>query len=253
MSGRLVLSPHPDDAVWSIGGCIARWRRAGEPVTVLTVFDGPPNGPIAGLPSDMASGTAEGAAGVTTEDWRRVAEPAVRREEDRRALAAIDAGGVSVGLPDAALRTSDNEPRYSRVLSLFGRPHPDDHTLPAAIAAAIHAHLAPGDALYAPLAAGNHIDHRLVRAAVESDPTLRARTTWYEDVPYKLAPRDTAGLHPRYEPIDPADLEAWIAAAVHYESQAEAVLGGTRELRAHLTGRVEPHGGAIRLWSAPAA
>ncbi|HEX6358695.1 PIG-L family deacetylase [Actinophytocola sp.] len=226
MTARLVVSPHPDDAVWSLGGCLARWRHAGDPVTVLTVFDGPPSGPVAG--------------------WRQVAEPAVRHEENRRALTTVDVLGASVGLPDAALRTGDRGPRYPRLLSLFTRPNPDDAALPGAIAATIRAHLAPGAALYAPLAAGNHVDHQLVRAAVETDPVLRARATWYEDIPYRLGPRDTTGLHPRHEPVD---LSAWLTAAACYESQADALLGGVPQLRATLTERAADHGGAVRLWT----
>lgn len=34
----LVLSPHLDDAILSLGGSIAAWTHAGASVTILTVF-----------------------------------------------------------------------------------------------------------------------------------------------------------------------------------------------------------------------
>ena len=230
---RLVVSPHPDDAVWSVGGCLARWRHEGCRVTVLTVFDG--------VPDDCAPAGA----------WRHIADPASRAEENRRALGILGVHGESVGLPDAALRGRDGTPAYPAPPSLFGPPHPDDGPLVPRIAAAIVARTGPRTALYAPLAAGDHVDHHLVRVAVEA---LGRPAAWFEDFPYRLAARHVAGLRPRYEPVE---LAAWIAAARCYASQAAALLQSPDRLIRALRSRAEAHGRAARLpvatrlWCAP--
>ncbi|WP_380284979.1 PIG-L deacetylase family protein [Kitasatospora purpeofusca] len=236
--GHLVVSPHPDDAVWSLGGRIARWTAAGLPVTVVTVFDG----------ADAAD-AAEGADGQDGPDgpdgpdgWRRIAEPAVRRREDRAALAALGVTRVSLALPDAALRTTAGRPRYRAVPRLFGRPHPDDAALPAAVAGALRPWCPPGTRLHAPLAAGRHVDHALVRAAVEE--LAAPGTAWYEDFPYPLRQRDHAGLVARCDPLTPADLDRWLAGAEHYAGQAVALFGGPGPLRDALLARARAHGAA---------
>ncbi|WP_181807614.1 PIG-L family deacetylase [Streptomyces shenzhenensis] len=53
---QLVVSPHPDDAVWSLGGRLAHWVEQGVPVTVVTIFDGPE--PEAGPAVEPASESA---------------------------------------------------------------------------------------------------------------------------------------------------------------------------------------------------
>jgi LmbE family N-acetylglucosaminyl deacetylase len=232
---RLVLSPHPDDAVWSVGGCLAEWAARGDRVVVLTAFDGdPPPGPA-------------------PVGWRAVADPAVRRAEDARARGCLGVAGVSLGLSDAALRRSGGRPSYPSRLSLFGPPADADEDLLAPIAAAAHDlldRLGAGTRLYAPLAAGRHVDHQLARAAV-ADDVPPATITWYEDFPYRLARRDVVGLRPQYEPVRLGD---WLAAAACYPSQAGALLGGVEPLARALCERAVAHGGAAgreyatRLW-----
>ncbi|MET9401507.1 PIG-L family deacetylase [Kitasatospora sp. NPDC002965] len=247
---HVVVSPHPDDAVWSLGGRLARWTALGAEVTVVTVFD-----------------TADGAAGHTADtspghraahrpdDWRRIAEPATRRREDRAALAALGVTRVSLGLTDAALRTSAGRPRYTAAPRVLGRPHPDDGPLPDTIAEALRPWCSPGTRLHAPLAAGRHVDHALVRAAAER--LAVPGTAWYEDFPYPLRRRDHDGLVARCEPLTPADLERWLAGAEHYTSQALALFGGPGRLREALGARARGHGAAAghpyadRYWQRP--
>ncbi len=98
LDGRLVVvSPHPDDAVLSLGAALAHAARAGASVEVLTVFAGDPE-------SEVAAGSWDSASGFRTqgEAARR------RREEDRRACAR--AGAIARWLP-----FSDNQ--YEREIS----------------------------------------------------------------------------------------------------------------------------------------
>lgn len=193
------LSPHPDDAVWSCGGELLRLVRAGEHPLVITVFDGDATYP-------------------SSRSWRRVASPLLRRRENQRALAAIGAEGLSLGLIDAALRRSGSSYSYADVQALFGPLAPADEPLCSLLAAELTEVLAPNDLLYVPLSGPRaHVDHRIVRLAVER---LCGRTArYYNEFPYALeascARTDASGV---------AD-EGWLAAAGLYRSQVFALYG----------------------------
>ncbi|GFH38240.1 PIG-L deacetylase family protein [Streptomyces pacificus] len=266
---QVVVSPHPDDAVWSLGGRLAHWVARGVPVTVVTVFDGaqPVSEPVSASVSASAAGSASDtgacrphdrlppahplpsrripASGSSPPDdpdaWRHVARPAIRRREDRAALGELGVGHVSLGFADAALRTSDGRYRYRSAPRLFAARHPDDHGLPGAIRDALRPLCPPGTRVHGPLAAGRHVDHVVSRAAVER--LAAPGTAWYEDFPYPLRRRDHDGLAPSCHPLADAEVERWLAAALHYASQAEALFGGGDGLRRALLARARAHGG----------
>ncbi|QUX26936.1 PIG-L family deacetylase [Nocardiopsis akebiae] len=221
---HLVLSPHPDDAVWSLGARIARWRREGARVLVLTVFDGPDPDPVPGGASRALS-----------------APPSARRAEDRAALSLLGLAPHSLGLADAAARRSDGVPRYPSVTRLFSTPHPDDAALVDRIAEAIARHRDGGTLVHAPLAAGDHVDHRLTRAAVERAGV--GAPAWYEDFPYTVRARHRQGLARRASALTEADTEVWLEAARCYTSQARSLFGGTDALTAALRERARPREG----------
>jgi LmbE family N-acetylglucosaminyl deacetylase len=82
----VVVSPHLDDAALSLGAAIANASAGGAAVTVLTVFAGDPDATVAAGPYDRSCGYA------TAGEAARA-----RREEDRRACAAL--GAIPVWLP----------------------------------------------------------------------------------------------------------------------------------------------------------
>lgn len=87
LQGRVVvISPHLDDAVLSLGGTIAGAARRGAQVEVLTVFAGDPA-------SDAPAGRWDAAAGFLTEGEAAAA----RRHEDRQACDIL--GAEPVWLP----------------------------------------------------------------------------------------------------------------------------------------------------------
>lgn len=226
---HLVLSPHPDDAAWSVGGRLAHWRLGGQRCAVVTIFDG----------------DAPAAEDLLSDRWRSIAEPPLRRREDLAALHRLDCNRVSLGLPDAALRTSGEGasvcPRYRSVRRLFGTIHPDDETLTEGLRQKLAPLVAMADQVHVPLAAGRHVDHRLVRIAVT--PLLQAeQTRWYEDFPYPLDPRDHKSLRPVVHPLGTTDMESWAEAAAEHESQAKVLLGNTSRLRRMLRARAAEHG-----------
>ncbi|HLR96568.1 MAG TPA: PIG-L family deacetylase [Jiangellaceae bacterium] len=227
---HLVLSPHPDDAVWSLGARIARWRRQGNWVVVLTVFDGP------------------GTDSVVGRDVRALSTPpSTRRAEDHAALSLLGVTLHSLGLPDAATRHSDGAPRYPSVTRLFATPHPDDVALMDRIAEAVGIRRGGGTVVHTPLAAGGHVDHRLTRAAARRTSTRALE--WYEDFPYTVRARHHQGLVRRSSALAETDVDVWLDAARCYVSQARSLFGGTDALTAALRARARPREGddPIRL------
>ena len=81
-----ILSPHLDDAVYSLGAAIREGVRAGAHITVVTVFAGNPSSrrPASAWDRRFGFGSAGEAARV-------------RREEDRRACALL--GATPIWLP----------------------------------------------------------------------------------------------------------------------------------------------------------
>jgi LmbE family N-acetylglucosaminyl deacetylase len=223
-SRHIYLSPHLDDVVLSCGGAIYRQTRRGEPVAVITIFAGSPE-PPAPLPSFARS---------LHQRWQHSAPPgidfsdppAVRREEDRRAFAAIspDIQVIHLTLPDCIYRLgrTAQQPLYNSVEALFGAIHSDD---PAPLALT-GIPPPPADAiLYVPLGAGSHVDHQIVRQAVGRWQADQAQLCYYEDYPYAANPEAVAktltrgAWEPTTIPLDDDALNAKIRAIAEHASQ----------------------------------
>ncbi|KVL28705.1 PIG-L family deacetylase [Burkholderia sp. MSMB1835] len=149
----LVVSPHLDDAVFSCGQLLAQAPGS----IVVTVFAGiPPRGTPA-PPWDRRAGFRDADEAVRA-----------RRDEDRRALALLDARPVWLDFLD----------------DQYGMPTTAT-AIAARVAATIDAH--PGFGVLAP-AGLFHRDHLQVQEAMlsllrEADPARVWR--FYEDVPYR--------------------------------------------------------------------
>ncbi|MCG0287981.1 PIG-L family deacetylase [Streptomyces sp. PSAA01] len=186
---RVVVSPHPDDAVWSCGGMFGAWAAGPGALTVVTVFDG---GPAA----------------------------AVRRAEDAAALAAWPVRAVGLGFPDAAHRGD----RYPGPLSRRRAVHPDDAELAEAVAAALAPYPREGDLLLLPLAGRTHVDHVIARAAAERAAAGTAvQVAYYAEFPYRPPPAGGPGMEITEHR---ADFSAWLRGALAYRSQVTQMFGG---------------------------
>ncbi|MER7481291.1 PIG-L family deacetylase [Streptomyces sp. NPDC126510] len=200
---RLVLAPHPDDAVWSCGGMLRQWCREGD-LTVVTVFDG--DGPDVHRPG---SG------------------PAVRRAEDAAALARWPLRVLGLGLPEATLRYDGaGRALYAGPLALRRAPHPADAELTTRLAELLRPLIAYQDELLLPLAVRTHADHLLVREAAElalapGPGAVRPRVRYYREFPY--APPPPAGGY--REHAEPADFTDWLRGSLVYESQVRGMFG----------------------------
>lgn len=144
-----------------------------------------------------------------------------RRGEDEFAGGHVGAWVLHFkDFPDCIYRRGkDGQPLYP--LEVFAEPHPDEVDLPARMTAALEKLLNPEDVVVCPLAIGRHVDHRIVREAVES---LRRPLLYYADVPYVLdhpeeLPEATREMEPELHPISENGLAAWVRGISAYKSQ----------------------------------
>lgn len=162
----IVVSPHLDDAVYSLAGTILAEQEAGRRVLVVTVFGhGRDRAPRGDGPYD---------------------DYATREQEDRDAMQALDVDYVWLNLPELIFRRPSLRERIAELV-----PHAslrDHRALVAtedALVDLVEAHATEVARIYLPLGIGAHPDHRLVFEAGRhalADRELR----YYEDVPYAL-------------------------------------------------------------------
>ena len=260
----LFLSPHLDDAVLSCGGHIHRRSAAGERVTVVTVFAGAPTGAPTALAAELHA------------LWGLPADPreatAARRAEDDAALHVLGAAKVHWDLVDAVYRvaptpgasTGTTYPTaiYPSLRSLYapGSVATSEPALLEQIADRLRA-LPPASRLFAPLGVGRHVDHVLVRAAVDRAFPGDERLRFYEELPYAkrllavLRARGAAAPGRRWREeivaLGPADLEAKCRGIACYASQLGPVYRDEEDLRRQV--RRALRRGGERVWhQAPA-
>jgi len=163
----VVVSPHLDDAVLSLGGLIAREVADGRKVTIVSCYTAGP--PLGQIPPE-----------------RRVfGDYSVRRAEDERALARLGAAHRWLDLHERIWR----DPPPEKTLHVFHTPPKmDDFRELRAVRDAIGGLIESGAEVLAPLAIGHHVDHTEVALAALREVLVRGafdRVRFYED-PYAL-------------------------------------------------------------------
>ena len=157
MTGVVVVSPHLDDAIMSIGGLIIRMARAGQLVRILTVFAGLPAWVGPPSPWDAQRGLTI-AADVF----------AARAAEDVGAAARLGVDGIRLPFLDAGYDTERD---------------------PDAIWAAMAPHLADAHLVLVPGVPLAHADHRFVAELTMARLDDPACLGFYAEQPYCLRPR----------------------------------------------------------------
>jgi LmbE family N-acetylglucosaminyl deacetylase len=171
----LVLSPHRDDAAFSLGLALDGWLAAGHRVTVLGVFTRSLSAPFSDAdtvhPNDLLSYVS-----------------AMRRREDAELLKLLPGlRMVDLNLKDAVLRL-----RCAADEAYTVTPAADDTAI-----AKVQKALGKIDmelkveAILLPLGLGYHVDHLVVREAALEFASARA-CAFYEDLPDAL--RDGEGF-----------------------------------------------------------
>jgi LmbE family N-acetylglucosaminyl deacetylase len=134
---------------------------------------------------------------------------------------------------------------------IFVPLHEDEVDLPARIAESISTRLEPTDQLVCQLGLGSHVDHVLVRRAVE---LLQRPLLYYTDIPYlfktpqELAP-NTAGMKANAYTVSEAGLGVWQEAIAAYESQISSLFDSPDHMRSQIQQYWSENNG-IPLWSA---
>ncbi|MBP7830196.1 MAG: PIG-L family deacetylase [Kiritimatiellae bacterium] len=198
----IYLSPHLDDAVLSCAGQISLRTREGRGVLVFTAMAAEV------LPDPLQPNALRffKLCGLGADAGR------VRRAEDARAWARLGAEPLHGDLQEAICRyDAAGRELYPTHESLFEAIRPEDEGLVDQLARSFAA-LPPAKTVFAPLGAGGHVDHVLVRRAAEQ--VFGARVAYYEDYPYAARPGVVRRLtRPRRE---------WSVAAIRLDAGARA-------------------------------
>jgi LmbE family N-acetylglucosaminyl deacetylase len=235
----IYISPHLDDAVLSAGGLIHDQARDGNRVEIWTLVCGFP--PEADLPPF---------AQVLHFQWGFTsAEETVRsrRAEDERAAAIVGAKAVHFdGFPDCIYRRDGKgNPLYP--VDVFVEPNPAEADLAAKMTAALAERLEPEDMLVCPLTVGGHVDHVIVRKAVER---LNRPVLYYADVPYLLNHPEalgplTDGGQAEVRKVSSEGIVAWLTGIAAYASQISTLFESPEAMRELM----DAYGRAgLRLW-----
>lgn len=235
----IYISPHLDDAVFSAGGLIYEQTQMGIPVEIWTIMSGVPDhielSPFAKKIHHLwGTGTAEETIQI-------------RRAENERAAISIGANTRYLNFIDSIYRLGANGQ------ALYANPctslHNEETDLPYQIASEISKRLLPDDILVCPLALGGHIDHVVVRKAVdltEYSPLFMA------DIPYLLNNHrtllwKTLGMKKLVHTISKSGLDYWLKAIQTYETQVKGEFKTVDLMKTNMTEYWQRNSG-IRLW-----
>ena len=179
------MSPHRDDAAFSLGLAIEAWLAAGHSVQVVNCFTRSDYAPF----SDAAS---------LHENDRMTYVSALRAREDEAWRRSYGPLAKKLSLADLNLKDAPRRLRVP-VAELFSLAiDPADKAMVkigkglAGLAA---------DATLLPMAMGDHVDHRIARDAALR--CLGAEAAWalYEDLPYAARPRAADEIRARADAV----------------------------------------------------
>ena len=236
----IYISSHFDDAVLSCGGLIADQTRDGIPVEIWTICAGhAPEGPLSKFARKTHKDWGTGNAADTVE---------IRREEDREAAHHVGAEILHFDFPDCIYRRALNKSLLYPT-SVFSPWNPVESKLYKEIATSINKNLQQDDILVCPLAIGNHVDHIVVRHALES---LDISLVYYADIPYLLNRPGSlqsvvAGLMEETYPVTVQGFHAWIDGISAYRSQVGGLFKTKRRMHIAISRYWESRHG-VRLW-----
>jgi LmbE family N-acetylglucosaminyl deacetylase len=231
-----VLSPHRDDAAFSIGLGIATWLEAGHQVEVVNCFTESEYGPFCGRSAQQAD--------------RRAQVTAMRRQED---VCWIRSYSHPVELIDLKL-TDAPERLPCRVDEVCMRTVDSKDEALLAIREALEDR-AP-QSLLLPLGIGRHVDHLTARTAAQNGWPSSLPMAFYEDLPYAARAGAAADIEPMAKNVGDALQPAFAGAmtdsttakqrkcrlALCYKSQIDS------EVTQQIAGFCERYAGRERLW-----
>lgn len=226
---QLYLSPHLDDAILSCGGLIHRQQAASEPVVVITLCAGSPDYSQLSPFAQQYHAT-----------WSNLSDPVgSRRAEDRAVLGKWGVTAYHCNTPESIYRRVGDEIAYPDLAALFAKPHPQElDTLPRLWQQELERLYSSSaeTVVYAPLAAGNHVDHQLVRALALRLLDAGWQVWFYEDYPHVERSRALQEAQAWFGPVSwqartvPIDVNAKLTAIRGYKTQVPFIFGDERAM-----------------------
>jgi LmbE family N-acetylglucosaminyl deacetylase len=247
------ISPHLDDTVLSCGGLIHQLASSGERVINVTVItaDQPDDVPLTWL------------AGRNHTAWQLGDRPfAQRRIEDVTAAAILGMESVHLGMLDAIYRRdADGQPLYTaNTVRVPAHPFDRSHFIPEIRQRLSKVFQRCDDqpiSLICPLSIGMHVDHVIVRSAVEGLSGSHD-IAYYEDYPYTdwpgadssraLVQGNAASWSEKVISLEPEDVTARIAAAACYTSQLRGLFPSAAESLQEIVSARVPIIGRYARW-----
>ncbi len=240
----IYISPHFDDVALSCGGLVWQQAQDGLKVSIWTICGGEPTG-------EDFSPVAE----FLHQRWKTGAQAvSIRRAEDLASCAQMGASARHFPIPDCIYRRgAEGQFLYPSFEAIRNAPLASEAHLIQQLSQMLAQGLPPEAEVVCPLALGDHVDHRLTRAAVEQV----GRCLWYyADFPYVLEETErleqltSQGWKAVDFPLPETALSAWQKAVAAHASQISTFWDDLTEMEAAIKDYFERYRG-VRLWQKP--
>lgn len=236
----IFISPHLDDVAFSLGGIVNNLVNNKIDTEIWTFFSGSPEDENL---SDFAFSLHN--------RWNLTLNaPKIRRLEDRKACKTLGAQYKQFNIPDCIYRKDKKgNPIVSKEEDLY-QPIPESQQfLVNIISGLIKRKSTPDDIIVSPMAIGNHIDHRIIVAAIEKVSPFSL--LFYEDYPYVVksqsSPINFSRLSPTHFELNAENIQAWHTSIAAYQSQISTFWLNTDRMREEII-EFAGRGGGKNLW-----
>ncbi len=238
----IFISPHLDDISLSCGGIVHNLSKKQNDIQIWTIFAGDP--PKGVLPEFALS---------LHRRWsltKNVVQN--RREEDIISCNILGAKAVHFSYPDCIYRNFENgQPLIQNEEDLYQDISRNQENLVENISQMLNCKLNQDQIVVAPISIGNHIDHQIVRKAVNH---FDYREMWfYADYPYNIkssSGKDSKNIR-KYKKInfnlDSDDINAWHKSIAAYKSQI-STFWSSENLMINEIKKYALSGGGNNLW-----
>ncbi len=236
------LSPHLDDVALSCGGIVHSLINQENKVEIWTIFAGDP------LPGRLSP-----FANSLHQRWQLMTNPTrQRRREDINSLRVLGATFHHFSLADCIYRFAEADtPLVNQEEDLYQKISGNQHHIVTEVTHLLENKLTEDMTIVSPLSIGNHLDHRITRAATRD---LKLPNKWYyADYPYivkedqKLKDYLPENATEIKFTLSKSDLDIWKKAIAAYRSQISTFW----ESESIMNQRVESYalnGGGQLLW-----
>jgi LmbE family N-acetylglucosaminyl deacetylase len=236
----IFISPHLDDIALSVGGIVNYLSSNKNDIEIWTIFSGSPKD----------ANFSEFALSLHKRWKLSLDAPKIRRLEDIKACKILGARYKHFNLPDCIYRKDQQgNPIVREEEDLYQPIPPSQEYLVNKILAFIISQSTPEDIVVSPMAIGNHIDHRIVLAAIQQ--ISNRSLLFYEDYPYLIksqaSPMDYSKLKPVKFDLLPENIDTWHTAIIQYQSQISTFWKNSNQMKKEIL-EYARIGGGMNLW-----